>query len=103
MLMRMMISLVNEAFEVRCGMQLDERIEGDYRIVAWALHEPRRRGYVAAVIVQRRGSGQGGPREAYHDEDLAGGYVWPSAQAARLYAVAKAQEIIRHEAFRLAC
>ena len=36
------------------------------------------------MIVQRRGSGQGGPREAYHDEDLAGGYVWPSAQAARI-------------------
>ena len=85
-------------------MQLDERIEGDYRIVAWALHEPRRRGYVAAVIVSRgRGDAGGAPREAYHDESLADGYVWPSAQAARLYGLAKAQEVIRHEAFRLAC
>jgi hypothetical protein len=83
-------------------MQRDEQLEGDYRIVARALREPWQRGYVAAVTVQRvRGSEV--PRDAYHDECLAGGYVWPSAQAARLYALAKAQEVIRHEAFRLSC
>ena len=84
-------------------MQFDEQREGDYRIVPRALREPSRRGYVAAVLVQRiRGAGSA-PRDAYHDECLAGGYVWPSAQAARLYALAKAQEVIRHESFRLSC
>ena len=84
-------------------MQLDEQLEGDYRIVARALHEPGRRGYVAAVLVQRVRGSVSAPRDAYHDECLAGGYAWPSAQAARLYALAKAQEVIRHEPFRLAC
>lgn len=84
-------------------MQVDERIEGDYRIMAWALHEPRRRGYIAAVVVSRVRGDTDGAREAFHDESLADGYAWPSAQAARLYGLAKAQEVIRHEPFRLAC
>ena len=84
-------------------MQLDEQREGDYRIVARARREPSRHGYVAAVLVQRIRGGGGAPRDAYQDECLAGGHVWPSAQAARLYAFAKAQEVIRHEPFRLSC
>jgi hypothetical protein len=85
------------------AMQRDERFEGDYRIVARARPGPRHEGYIAAVLVQRIRGDIGEPREAYQDECLAGGYAWPSAQAARLYALAKAQEVIRHEAFRLAC
>jgi hypothetical protein len=84
-------------------MQRDERIEGDYRIVARARPEPRNGGYIAAVLVQRVRGDVAAPREAYQDECLAGGYAWPSAQAARLYALAKAQEVIRHESFRLSC
>jgi hypothetical protein len=84
-------------------MQGDQRIEGDYRITARARPAPSLRGYVASVIVQRVRGAADAPREAYYDESLAGGYVWPSAQAARLYAFAKALELIRHEPFRLAC
>ncbi len=84
-------------------MQRDERNEGDYRISARALPEPGNRGYVAAVTVQRVRGITDAPREAYQDENLAGGYAWPSAQAARLYALAKAAEVIREEPFRLAC
>ena len=77
--------------------------EGDYRIVARALQGPSGTGFVAAVTVLKvRGVGDK-PRDAYRDESLAGGYAWPCAEAARLYAVAKAQEVIRHEAFRFAC
>lgn len=85
-------------------MRPEERTEGDYRIVARALHGPSQRGYVAAVVVQRvRGADGDTPRVAYRDESLAGGHVWPTAQAARLYAMAKAQDVIRHESFRLRC
>ena len=84
-------------------MRPDERTEGDYRIVARAVHGPSQRGYVAAVEVRRVRGGAGTPRLAYREEGLAGGHVWPSAQAARLYALAKAQDVIRHEPFRLSC
>jgi hypothetical protein len=84
-------------------MRPEERTEGDYRIVAKALYGPSRRGYVASVLVQRVRGGTNTPRVAYRDENLAGGHAWPTAQAARLYALAKAQDVIRHEAFRLSC
>jgi hypothetical protein len=84
-------------------MRPDERNEGDYRIVARALPGPGSRGFVAAVTVLRVRGIADAPRDAYHDESLAGGYAWPSVEAARLYAIAKAQEVIREEAFRLSC
>jgi hypothetical protein len=84
-------------------MQVDAQVQGDYRIVARALRAPARSGYVAAVVVQRVRGDVDAPRDAYHEEELAGGYVWPSAQAARLFALAKGQEIIRTESFRLSC
>lgn len=84
-------------------MNNDERTEGDYRIVARALPDPGSSGYIAAVTVQRVGGITNAPRDAYRDERLAGGYAWPSAEAARLYALAKAQEVIRESPFRLCC
>lgn len=84
-------------------MTSDERTEGDYRIVAQALADPDCMGFIAAVTVQRVGGIAHGPREAYRDERLAGGYAWPSAEAACLYALAKAQEVIRESPFRLCC
>ena len=84
-------------------MHHDESNEGDYRILARALPRPGSRGYVAAVTVRRVRGIVDAPRDAYHDESLAGGYAWPSAQAARLYAIAKAHEVIREESYRLAC
>jgi hypothetical protein len=84
-------------------MQLEAQVQGDYRIVARALHAPAHRGYIAAVVVQRVRGNTDAPRDAWREECLAGGYVWPSAQAARVFALAKGQEVIRHEAFRLSC
>ena len=84
-------------------MRSNPQCEGDYRILAKALPSPTGRGYVAAVTVQRIRGVPGGPRNAYQDDSLAGGYAWPSPQAAKLYAVAKAHEVIREEPFRLSC
>ncbi len=84
-------------------MRLNAQVQGDYRIVARALPAQARNGYVAAVVVQRVRGSDGAPRDAYHEEELAGGYVWPSAEAARLFALAKGQEVVRTEAFRLSC
>ena len=77
--------------------------EGDYRIYAGAVCAQPGDGFVAMVVVNRvRGNGAEAP-EAYRDEMLAGGYRWPSPEAARLYAVARAREVIRMEQHRLAC
>ena len=77
--------------------------EGDYRIYAGAVAGQRGEGFVATVIVNRVRGSVDKPREAYRDEMLAGGHRWPSPEAARLYAVAKAREVIRMERHRLAC
>ena len=84
-------------------MRFVESSEGDYQILARAIPGPRGRGYVAAVTVRRVRGISGAPRNAFHDDSLAGGHAWPSAQAARLYAVARAHEVIRVETFRLSC
>jgi hypothetical protein len=77
--------------------------EGNYCIYAGAVCAQQGDGFVAVVVVNRvRGSGDQA-REAYRDEMLAGGHRWPSAEAARLYAVARAREVIRMEQHRLAC
>jgi len=82
-------------------MQLTEHDDGDYRIYASALDDHG--GYVAAVVIERmRGRGCP-PREAYRDESLAGGYCWPSAQAALRFAMGKGEELIHATPHRLAC
>jgi hypothetical protein len=77
--------------------------EGSYRILAGAVCAPHGDGFVAVVVVNRLPGNGGEPREAYRDEMLAGGHRWPSPEAACLYAVAKAREVIRMERHRLAC
>lgn len=57
-------------------------------------------GLIGTVIVNRV---RGNASEAYRDEMLAGGHLWPSPEAARLYAVAKGREVIRIEQHLLAC
>ena len=101
--MRMIPSMVGTSPGLETVMQLDAQVQGNYRIVARALPAPARKGYIAGVLVQRVRGGTDAPRDAYHEDDLAGGYAWPSARAARLFALAKGQEIIRTEAFRLSC
>ena len=83
-------------------MNFDERIEGDYRIYAGALEGPMGDGYIAAVVVNRIGSSSDAPREIYRDETMACGHRWASADAALLYAVTKARQVINSERYRLA-
>lgn len=84
-------------------MRFSTTNEGDYRIYAGAVAGQRGEGFVATVVVNRVRGNVDKPREAYRDEMLAGGHRWPSPEAARLYAVAKAREVIRMERHRLAC
>lgn len=84
-------------------MRVAESNEGDYRIYAGAVPGQRGEGFIATVVVNRVRGNIDKPRLAYRDEQLAGGHRWPSPEAARLYAVAKAREVIRTEQFRLAC
>lgn len=84
-------------------MRFSTTIEGDYRIHAGAVVGRHGKGFVATVVVNRIRGNVDKPSEAYRDEMLAGGHRWPSPEAARLFAVAKARELIRMEQHRLAC
>ena len=84
-------------------MRFAEANEGDYRIYAGAVAARKGEGFVATVVVNRVRGNIDKPRLAFRDEALAGGHRWPSPEAARLYAVAKALEVIRSEQHRLAC
>jgi hypothetical protein len=82
-------------------MRSEQRTEGDYRIFASAIKAPGGKGYVAAVVVERIATESEHPRVAFRHESLAGGHRWPSPEAARLIAVAMAQQVIRNEPHRL--
>ena len=82
-------------------MRSEERTEGAYRIYASAIKAPGGRGFVAAVVVKRIETELGTAREAFRHENLAGGHRWPSPEAAKLMAVAMAQQVIRNEPHRL--
>ncbi len=82
-------------------MRSEERTEGGYRIYASAIKAPGGRGFVAAVVVKRIETELGTPCEAFRHENLAGGHRWPSPEAAKLMAVAMAQQVIRNEPHRL--
>jgi len=84
-------------------MNFDERIEGDYRIYAGALEAVQGDGYIAAVVINRVSGDKHLLREAFRDESLACGHRWPSPDAALLYALNKARELINTERFRLHC
>ena len=82
-------------------MRSEQRTEGDYRIIASAIKAPGGKGYVAAVVVKRIATENDHAREAFRHENLAGGHRWPSPEAARLIAMAMAQQVIRNEPHRL--
>ena len=84
-------------------MRVAESNEGDYRIYAGAVASQRGEGFIATVVVNRVRGIIDKPRLAFRDEQLAGGHRWPSPEAARLYAVAQAREVIRNERHRLSC
>ncbi|HEX6704590.1 MAG TPA: hypothetical protein VF169_07505 [Albitalea sp.] len=83
-------------------MVSNERDEGDYRIVAGAVGGEFDEGFIAAVVI-RRVRGAPGPCEAYRNESLAGGYRWPSPEAAVCYAIGKGRELVTQLPHRLAC
>ena len=84
-------------------MNFCEKDCGPYRIYAAALEASERTGYVAAVVVSRRGGTLDDPLEAFRDMKLANGYAWPSPDTALGFAVIKARSVIRGEPHRLAC
>ena len=84
-------------------MLLNECQVGDYHIWAGALGGELGDGYIAAVIIDRVRGTSTGPREAFRDEALAGGYRWPSPQAAVWYAINKGRELVTAKPDRLAC
>ncbi|MDL5032374.1 hypothetical protein QRD43_10720 [Pelomonas sp. APW6] len=66
---------------------------GNYRIYAGAIERTRAYGYVAAVVVMRLE--QGRPRqEVFRDENMAGGYGWPSPAEALRHAVKEGQRAV---------
>jgi hypothetical protein len=83
-------------------MNFCERDAGPYRIYAAALEAPGCTGYVAAVVVSRRGGTLDDPLEAFRDMKLANGHAWPSPDTALGFAVIKARSVIRSEPHRLA-
>lgn len=74
-------------------MHFLEITEGDFRIYAGALESPVGDGYTAAVVVQRRDAPGG--RSAFHDDRLACGHRWASANDALAYALRKGREYVR--------
>lgn len=84
-------------------MKFDERDEGPYRIYAGAIEALQGDGWLAAVVVSRRGEPRQASREAYRDSRLAGGHRWPTADDALSYAIATAREVIRNAPALLAC
>lgn len=67
-------------------MHFEEVDTGDFRIYAGAMERPRQYGYVAAVVVVRMAAGQP-RREAFRDENLAGGFAWSSPAEALRFAL----------------
>lgn len=74
-------------------MHFKEVDYGNYRIFAGAIERTRAYGYVAAVVVMRLE--QGRPlHEVFRDENMAGGYGWPSPAEALRHAVREGQRAV---------
>jgi len=77
-------------------MRFQQSELGDYRIYAGAVEAAADRGYIAALIVSRRQEGAGNRElEAYRDDSLGCGYLWPTPDQAISYAMTRAREMIR--------
>jgi hypothetical protein len=69
-------------------MQFDEVDAGDFRIYAGAIEQAGCYGYVAAVVVVKKGLRTGEiPYEAYRDENLGGGFTWSTPADALRFAI----------------
>jgi hypothetical protein len=77
------------------AMHFAEIETGDYRIYAGAIERPRQFGYVAAVVVVRTGHSEAmNKREAFRDENLAGGYGWATPAEALRFAINAGKEAV---------
>ncbi|WP_372527437.1 hypothetical protein [Piscinibacter sp.] len=76
-------------------MNFAERDEGDFRIYTGAIEAGRSDGYRAAVVVYRVRGVDGAPVETYRDDNVCGGYSWPTPDAALSFALRKAVAVIR--------
>jgi hypothetical protein len=81
-------------------MHFDEQDDGPFRIYAGALDTPGGPGFVAAVVISRRAAGAN--VEVWREFDIGGGRRWPRAVDAVAFAFARAQEVIRSRALRVA-
>ncbi|OWQ88693.1 hypothetical protein CDN99_14450 [Roseateles aquatilis] len=76
-------------------MHFAEVDTGDYRIYAGAIERPRQFGYVAAVVVVRMNAEMAvHKREAFRDENLAGGYGWATPAEALRFAISAGKEAV---------
>jgi len=83
-------------------MHFEEVDAGDFRIYAGAIEKHRRCGYVAAVVVMREPGNGGFREEAFRDESLAGGFVWPTPNEALRFAINAGRDVVMCRAGRLA-
>ncbi len=74
-------------------MHFAEIDTGDYRIYAGAIERPRQFGYVAAVVVMSTDQAIA-KREAFRDENLAGGYGWATPAEALRFALNAGKEAV---------
>ncbi len=74
-------------------MQFEEIDAGDFRIYAGALEKARTYGWTAAVVVVRHRA-DGGREEVFRDEDIGGGYPWPTSAEALRYAVQRGRDVV---------
>ena len=74
-------------------MHFREITEGEFRIYVGAMESPVGDGYTAALVVRHRAAAQG--RDAFHDDRLACGHRWASADEALGYALRKGREFVR--------
>ena len=72
---------------------------GNYRIFAGAIERTRAYGYVAAVVVMRLELGRP-QHEVFRDENMAGGYGWPSPAEALRHAVREGQRAVSSRALQ---
>ncbi|MFN4116000.1 MAG: hypothetical protein ACK4F7_05795 [Inhella sp.] len=74
-------------------MQFEEIDAGDYRIYAGALERARTHAYTAAVVVVRMRA-DGLREEVFRDEEIGGGYPWPTAAEALRYALQRGRDVV---------
>ena len=74
-------------------MHFDEMEAGDFKIYTGAMEAPTK-GFRASIVISRV-RGVTPPREVYREENMAGGYTWPSAREALGFATAAGQRVVR--------